>query len=288
MTRGEAATLHGGGSETVRGPLRVLLWIGAFMRRDVLTEISYRANMLLGLAGGLFSVLIFFFLSQVVESAAPGLSQYRGGYFPFVLLGLAVTAFLNEALTGFARRVRQAQLLGTLEAVLATPIPPSAAILCQSVQPQLFAAFRAGMYIVFGALLFGAELAGGNLPAAILAILLGVLSFAALGVLSASATIVLKRGDPVAWAIGGLSILLGGVYYPVEVLPLELQALSEALPMTHTLRALREALLGDGGPALQRSLAVLGGFVAVLVPTALATFGWAVRRARREGSLTHF
>ncbi len=270
------------------GVARVALWIRAFMRRDVLTELSYRANVTLGLLGGLFSVLLFFFLSQMVESAAPGLSHYRGGYFPFVLIGLSVMAFLNEALTGFSKRVRQAQLLGTLEAVLATPISPAAAILCQSVQPLFWAALRASMYLAFGVLLFGAELSGGNLPAAGLAIVLGVLSFAALGILSASATMVFKRGDPVAWAIGGLSILLGGVYYPVEVLPLELQALAEALPMTHTLRALREALLGGGQEALARSLAVLSGFVAVLVPLSLVTFGIAVKKARREGSLTHF
>ena len=61
------------------GASRVWLWARAFVRRDVLTEISYRANFMLGLAGGLFTVLLFFFISQVVESAAPGISQYRGG-----------------------------------------------------------------------------------------------------------------------------------------------------------------------------------------------------------------
>ncbi len=280
---------HGICAERVRpGFPRLLLWIRAFLRRDVLTELSYRVNFLLGLAGGLFAILIFFFLSQVVESAAPGLSHYRGGYFPFVLVGLAVMVFLNEALMGFSRRVRQAQLLGTLEAVLATPISPATAIFCQAVQPLLGSALRAGMYLVFGALIFGADMAGGNLPAAALAILLGVAAFGALGIMSASATMVLKRGDPVAWAIGGLSVLLGGVYYPVEVLPLELQALAQILPMTHTLRALREALLGEGGAALLQSLGILAAFAAVLLPLSLAVFGWAVRRARKEGSLTHF
>jgi ABC-2 type transport system permease protein len=275
-------------AKPLRGIARILLWVRAFLRRDLLTEISYRANFLFGLAGGLFAILTFFFLSQVVESAAPGLSHYRGGYFPFVLVGLAVTAFLNEALTGFARRVRQAQLLGTLEAVLATPIPPAVAILCQAVHPLFGAALRASLYLLFGAILFGAEMATGNLPAAALALALGVVCFGALGILSASATMVLKRGDPIAWAIGGLSVLLGGVYYPVEVLPPELATVAQALPMTHTLRALREALLGDGGAALMGALATLAIFAAVLVPLSLVTFAWAVRRARREGSLTHF
>lgn len=263
-------------------------WVIAFVRRDVLTEMSYRANFLFGLSGGLFTIMTFFFLARLVEQAAPGLSNYRGGYFAFVLVGLAVTAFLREALGGFAQRVRSAQVLGTLEAVLATPIPPFAAILCESVFPLVGAAFRAALYLGFGALALGPAIAFERLPAAALALLLGVASFAALGILSASATMVLKRGDPIAWAIGGLSILVGGVYYPVEVLPRELQWAAQALPITHTLRALREALLGDGGAPLHEALLTLMIFSAVLVPISLVAFAWAVRRARRDGSLTHF
>ena len=259
----------------------------AFLRRDLLTEASYRANFLFGLAGGLFTILMFFFLSGVVEQAAPGLSGYRGGYFAFVLIGLAVNTFMGEALHGFSRRIRQAQLLGTLEAVLATPVSPATVILCQSLFPMLGATARGTLYLVFGAVFLGAELNSDGLPAAALALVLGVGSFAALGILSASATMVLKRGDPVAWVIGALSVLLSGVYYPVEILPRELRFVAQYLPMTHVLRALREALLGTGA-GLRESLGVLSLFFVVLLPGALAIFLWAVRRARHEGSLTHF
>lgn len=271
-----------------RGLGKVFLWIRAFVRRDLLTEISYRANFLFGIAGGLFSVLLFFFLSQMVESAAPGLSGYQGGYFPFVLAGLAVMVFLNEALNGFSRSVRQAQLLGTLEAVLATPVSPGAAILCQSVQPMIGASLRAAIYLVFGLVIFDAGQMSPHYTGALAALVLGVACFAAMGIMSAAATMVLKRGDPVAWAIGGLSVLLGGVYYPVEVLPPELQAFAFILPMTHCLQALREALLGDGGELMIAALRNLLIFAIVLVPLSILVFSRAVRFARREGSLTHF
>lgn len=268
--------------------MRALRLVVAFLRRDLLTEVSYRANFLFGVAGGLFSILVFFFLSQVVEKAAPGLSRYRGGYFAFVLVGLAGNAFLGEALTGFARRVRQAQVLGTLEAILATPISPAAAVLGESAFPLLGATVRAILYLGFGVAVFAARISFTHLPAALLALLLGVATFAALGILSASATMVLKRGDPIAWIIGSLSVLLSGVYYPVEILPKPLQTAADALPLTYVLRALREALLGGAGAPLEHALVVLGALTVVLVPVSLLTFGWAVRRAQREGSLTHF
>ncbi|MDF1563711.1 MAG: ABC transporter permease [Deltaproteobacteria bacterium] len=263
-------------------------WSLAFYRRDLLTELSYRTNFFFGLAGGLFSILTFYFLSFVVESGAPGLSRFRGGYFAFVLLGLAASALLREALGGFAARVRQAQLTGTLEVVLATPISPAAVILCASIYPLWSASLRAGLYLVFGWALFSAELSLAHWPAALAALALGVTSFAAIGILSASATMILKRGDPVAWSVGALSLLLGGVYYPVEILPEPLRSLADWLPITHTLTALREALLGQAGPALPRALLLLALFCVVLLPVALVAFTLAVRRARREGSLTHF
>lgn len=267
---------------------RTLRWAWAFFRRDLLTEASYRANALLGLAGGLFTILTFYFLSAVVERGAPGLSRLRGGYFAFVLLGLSVSALLREALSGFALRVRQAQVTGTLEVVLSTPVPPAAIILCASVFPLFAATLRATLYLLFGYALFTSEISLAHLPAALAALALGVASFAAIGIFSASATMVLKRGDPVAWSVGALSLLLGGVYYPVEILPAPLQVAAEALPITHTLRALREALLGGGGPVLARSLLILGAFALVLLPLSLALFALAVRRARRDGTLTHF
>lgn len=260
----------------------------AFYRRDLLTEVSYRANFFFGLAGGLFSILTFYFLSMVVESGAPGLSRFRGGYFAFVLLGLSASALLREALSGFAARVRQAQLTGTLEVVLATPISPAAVILCASIYPLWSASLRAGLYLVFGWALFSAELSLAHWPAAIAALVLGVTSFAAIGILSASATMILKRGDPVAWSVGALSLLLGGVYYPVEILPEPLRSAADFLPITHTLIALREALIGGAGPALARSLWILCVFCVVLLPVALLAFTLAVRKARHDGSLTHF
>ncbi len=81
--------------------------------------------------------------------------------------------------------------------------------------------------------------------AALTLIFLTNLSFAAVGVLSASFAVVFKKGDPLRVFIAGASFLAGGVFYPNEVLPRWMQLCAEALPVTYGVRALRGVLL-DG------------------------------------------
>ena len=75
----------------------------------------------------------------------------------------------------------------------------------------------------------------------------------------------------------------------MTVLPGWLRAAGRLLPLTHALEALRLALL-SGAPlrALYPSLVALGLFAGVLTPAGVVLFVYALRRARVDGSLTHY
>ncbi len=81
--------------------LRVLL---AFVKRDFLIEVSYRTSFVLQFAGILFSVLIWKFISGVVNAppTTPGLEGVD--YFGYVLVGLAFYHYQSGAKASFARR----------------------------------------------------------------------------------------------------------------------------------------------------------------------------------------
>jgi ABC-2 type transport system permease protein len=100
---------------------------------------------------------------------------------------------------------------------------------------------------------------------------------------------VLKRGDPITWMFNAVSHLLGGVYYPISVLPAWLQHLALLLPVTYALEAMRLALKpGTPFSQIQPSLVGLVVFGCLLLPVSLLAFRFAVRQARIDGSLTHF
>jgi len=75
----------------------------------------------------------------------------------------------------------------------------------------------------------------------------------------------------------------------VSILPAWLRLLGRALPLTHVLVVLRGAFLQSASPAaVGGSLAALAAFAALLIPAGVGTFAYALRRARVDGSLTHY
>jgi ABC-2 type transport system permease protein len=89
--------------------------------------------------------------------------------------------------------------------------------------------------------------------------------------------------------IGSLSFFLSGVLYPVSVLPDWLRAIGRLLPLTHALAVLRGALLVGASPgALADSFIALLLFAGVLAPVGAGVFAFALRRARVDGSLSHY
>jgi ABC-2 type transport system permease protein len=264
--------------------------IPAFVKRDLVQEASYRLAFVLQFASIFFSVLLFYFISTLLgETATPYLAEYGGNYFAFVLIGIAFLGYFSTGLSSFANNLRHSQTTGTLEAMLTTPTRLSAIILASSVWDFLMTTLRVIVYLAVGVLLMRAGFSQANYPAAVVVILLTILVASSLGILSASFIMIFKRGDPIQWGISTLSILLGGVYFPVAILPPALEWISRLLPITYSLHAMRLALLqGAGWSEIIADLLILSLFVVGLMPLSQLAFRYAVRRAKNEGSLTHY
>ena len=137
-----------------------------------------------------------------------------------------------------------------------TPLP---VILAGSaVYPFTALALRTCVYLAWGALLFGFAPRAANWAGAVVILLASILAFAGLGILSASYTILFKRGNPAKWVVLGVSSLVGGMMYPVSVLPGPLRILARLIPVTYSLEGMRAALLaGAGWNQLWPSIAAL-------------------------------
>ncbi|MGC8874590.1 MAG: ABC transporter ATP-binding protein/permease [Chloroflexia bacterium] len=262
----------------------------AFLRRDLLLQLSYRLATVLQIAGILFSVTAFYFVARLLGGAAsPVLSEYGGDYFAFVLIGIAYSAYQSAGLFSFSEAIRGGQMQGTLEAMLLTPTSVGHILFMSALWSFALASLQVLLYLATGAILFGAPVGPVHVGTALLTLLLSILAFSGLGILSAGFILVTKRGDPIGMALTALSTLLSGVYYPVALLPRPLRALASFLPMTHALRAMRLALLQGATPSqVSAELRALALFVLLLFPGGLLAFQEALRRARREGSLGQY
>jgi len=268
----------------------VLRKMSAFFIRDFLEEMGYPLSFAMRWGGILFKLVTFYFLGKLVAGAIlPQLAPYGGNYFPFVMLGLALASFQGVALTAISRNVLYGMYSGTLEAMLVTPTPLSTIIFASMLYQFLLALVEILLYLVFSFLFFGVSLGQANLPATGVLLALALLAHLPIGILSAGFVLLLKRGDPVTLILGQVSGLLGGVYFPLQVLPHWVQIAAQFLPFTHALEGLRQAVLnGKGLGEVSTQVAILSVFAVVLLPLSLAFFAWTVRQAKRLGTLSQF
>jgi len=267
--------------------LRVLV---AFIRRELAALGGYRTAFIIRIFGFGLAAASLLFLSRFVGAAInPHLAVYRGNYLGFVVIGFLATEFQQVGVSGLAQRIRFAQMMGTLEAEVATPAPPWMVLGAPPVYEFAASSVRSAAYLLGAKLLLGLDLSRVNLVSLAISVPLIIAAFSGLGLLAAATTMLVRRMNPVAMVIGSLSFFLSGVMYPVTVLPAWLREVGRLLPLTHALAVLRGALLVGAGPGeLRDSLLALLIFAGVLAPIGAGLFAFALRRARVDGSLSHY
>ncbi|WP_028581393.1 ABC transporter permease [Desulfogranum japonicum] len=259
-----------------------------FLLRDIRVDLSYPLRLPAQIATLCITTVLFFFMGKIIHPQEQLLQPYGGDYFAFVLLGLALTDILLVIVSSMGEEIRKGQTLGTIEALLITPVSPSAILLYSSLYPFAFSCFRALFYLGLGTL-FGAVFHWTHPFLIVALVLLTLLSFLGIGLFSATFVLLLKQNSPVSWAIGSLASLFGGVMYPTEVLPGWLQWISQILPITHSLRGLRQLMLnGAGVDAIRWELLILCGFAVLCLTGGLVSFHYGLQIARRQGSLLHY
>jgi len=263
--------------------------IGWFFLRDLSIARSYRVMFVFELIETLLGVASFYYLSRFIEVPAFGQTQVAGGYFAFAVVGFAFFDYLTVALNAFDQSLEEARRNGTLEYLLVTQTSLPVILVGSAIYPFVLLSLRTTAYLGWAVVLFQFPVGQANWAGAILVLGASVLAFMGLGVLSASYSILFKRGNPVKWLFVGVAGLVSGIMYPVTVLPPALQSLARLVPVTYSLEGMRAALLQQASIlALLPTLRALLLFALVLLPLSLAVFSWALRRTKVTGTLTHF
>jgi ABC-type polysaccharide/polyol phosphate export permease len=263
------------------------VWVlRACLLRDFRTDRSYLGAFVLGIFGSIVSLGVFFYIARLVDPERidePTIA--KDGYFPFVVIGLAVFSVLQSLLTSIPSRVRQDQLTGALEALFTTRAHPSAIALGYGLYDLLRAVAETVLLVLVAVLIFGLRLTvtWGGIATALIALGLTLILFAAVGVAAAGLVIAFKRVQaPISVAIGAVA-LLGTVYFPASTLPSFLEGVAQATPLTWGLSVIRAAMTGT--EVREWQLALLALTAAASVPVAVWVIDFAVRRTKRQGTL---
>lgn len=268
--------------------MTALATAAAFLRKDFLEETSYRMRLLVQLLTGLLGLCVLVVFSEFISvKVADKFGTLN--YLAFALVGLTFHNLHQTFLNEFSRKIRAAQTLGTLEALLSTRTSVFVLVACMPLYPILRTTATLCLYLLVGYWFLEVPIQWGNWPACGLVLVASMVVFGSLGLGFAALTVVFKRTEAVIQTFNMVTFLAAGVFIPVPELPAWLQTAAKLVPMTPALEGLRQTVLHDAGlsavgPALLHILV----FACILLPLSLVAFRWAVRRAMLDGSLTQY
>jgi ABC-2 type transport system permease protein len=269
--------------------MRILRDLLLFFQRDVRIASSYRGPFVLELFAALFGAATFYYVARFVDSPQLREALPQGtSYFAYSLVGFVFFDYLHAAVDSFDRTLEEARDTGTLEPLLVTQVSLPVVLIGSSIYPFVLTTMRVVVYLGWGSMLFGFPLRSANWVSVVVVLFATLLSFSGLGIFSSAYLLLFKRGNPSKWFFLGVSSIVGGMLFPVSILPRWLQIVAHLNPVTYALDAMRAALLeGASLFVIARPLMILVVFAIVLLPTSIALFLWALKRTKITGTLSH-
>jgi ABC-2 type transport system permease protein len=251
-----------------------------YIRIDLVEERMFPASTVLRYLAVAFPVLLYYFQSTFLAIS--------NDLFMTMLIGTAVIAGLQDALTGLTSRLSFAMERGTLETYLVEPVPWALIPVAMNIWRSFTGALLACAMVAMGCLL-GGQIRPSAIPLALVVLFLGIAACNALGSFAAAFILLFKRGEPVVALYSLAASVLGGALFPIAVLPGWIRWASYLVPHTYVIDAERQLLMGDAAnshmaPAL--SIGILAGFTVVSFIAGLYVFDRSLRLARRLGILS--
>ena len=268
-------------------PTAELQKVWAYIKKEFLIEISYKFAIMFSLLGIFTTISTYFFIDRLFgNQMTVDLEPFATSYFPYVLVGNAFFAYVGLALGGFSGRIESEQSLGTLEVLFGSPTKLWVLMLAIVAWNTMYASVEVVGFFILGGVGFGVDFSQINWLSLGSILGLAIIAFNSIGLIEAAWLLVFKRGLAAAWALNGLGALLGGVFFPVTVLPTWLQTIAAWNPITYAIHGLQLAIYQDTPiTKLTHELSILAAFCVVLVPLGMSSWSWALRRAKEDGSL---
>ena len=261
----------------------------ALVRANWLTALSYRLDTFFSFFGLFIGIIPLYFISKALQPMmAKAIRSEAPEYFGFMVVGWIGFTLVSTAVSALHGALGGEIATGSFEALMSTPTPLVTLMAGMTGQALSMSLIRSAVMFAF-ACAFGTHVVWSAAPTSIGILALIVLSYLPFGIFAAALVLGFRTTGPFPSLVLTGSALLGGVYYPTQVIPSWLERLSSLVPLKYGLKALRRSLL-DGAPlsASVPDLTVLLAMTAVGLAVSLVAFSWALRYAKRAGTLAQY
>jgi ABC-2 type transport system permease protein len=187
----------------------------------------------------------------------------------FLVPGLLALAVMSTSMVSLGIATAYERYYGALKRLLGSPLPRLSLLAAKTIAIVLIEVAQIALLVTIARLAFGWR-PSGSLALAVLALVLGSVTFAGIGLLMAG-TLRAEATLAVANGLYLVFLLLGGFILPLDRLPGPIGLVALVLPAAALTDATRGALLDDG-QGVAGSLAVLAAWAVVAMGAAALTF----------------
>jgi ABC-2 type transport system permease protein len=232
---------------------------------------------------------IVFLTYNVVNALAIGLIGVTMGKdkVAYLIVGAMVWGFLSILFHEISESIAWERWEGTIEYTFMAPISRFIHLIGNCVHAISYGIVRSSVILLIVVLFFGISVNNANLVALLVILIVSGLSFIGLGLIAAVLPLLsTEKGAYATHIFEAVLLLISGVYYEIEVLPVWIRPLSYMSPATYTLKAMRAALLDRA--SLQDLLPTIGlllGIGIILIPFGMIVFKQAEYYAKKTGKL---
>ncbi len=263
--------------------------IAALVRAGYLTATSYRLRFVQSILTSVVSVIPVFFVARALQPMmGPTIKNEGSDFFAFLVVGFVVMSFVVMCVDTLPSQVGSDINNGFFEALLGAPVGTASVLVGMVSYPILFTVVRGVVMLVLAAFL-GVAFSIARLPEVALIVALLAVAHFGIALIATGLMVAFRTTLSIPQVVIAASGFLGGVYWPTSVIPSWVYTVSEFVPLTYGLRALRQAVL-EGRTLAQVSddVLTLAAFAGCLMSLGILAISWSLAYARRRGTLSQY
>lgn len=259
-----------------------------YFLRDLKIFLSYKFNLIIQV---LFVIVFMFFAQYSLLASSSSFQDYHYNLGK-LLIGIALIDFMIACISVFNREVRNAQQFGTFEILFQLKIPIYLVIFASYSFTFIKTSLRIIIYFLLSAFIFNIEILFINIPLFILLIIFFSLPFIGVGLISASFIIYFKEGNIISLFVSISSVFLSGIFFPVDVLPEQLQVISAYNPLLNSMEIISNSIIANESPMpaniFNQSYVLNIISILVTVPIGIILVYYSLKASKLNGSLNHY
>ncbi|MGQ4914561.1 MAG: ABC transporter permease [Candidatus Asgardarchaeia archaeon] len=205
------------------------LTMKAVIKREWVLLKRYRVRLLADLIQPFLWVALFVFFGKAFLSGQGDTKTFTN----YIILGVVLLMLISSALWGSGLMLRREQLYGTLEAIFISPANRFAMILGYSLFEFVQLLWFIGIAVAFGYFAFGFSVTIADPLAAVLILILTVISLYGFAILFSGITLLVKESNALINMLQPIIYIFCGIFFPVFALPPMLQTISWLIPITY-------------------------------------------------------